>query len=185
MPGQLFTHYFLTDGIKATPEWQASFDQLEAFAAFKDGVAQHHDALSRSREPNEAATEQDLIRPVLELLGWADYLPQQGVARNEDIPDHLLFADAEAKQHAAAERNAGDRFRYAAVVEESKRFGLALDSRDRKDRAQRGTPHGQILRYLATAEIESEGAHSLGHSDQWQRLAAVRLSRPAAGQRLL
>ena len=157
MPGQLFTHYFLTDGIKATPEWQASVDQLEAFAAFRDGVAQHHDALSRSREPNEAATEQDLIRPVLELLGWADYLPQQGVARNEDIPDHLLFADADAKQRAAAERNAGDRFRYAAVVEESKRFGLALDSRDRKDRAQRGTPHGQILRYLATAEIESEG----------------------------
>ena len=157
MPGQLFTHYFLTDGIKATPEWQASLDQLEAFAAFRDGVAQHHDALSRSREPNEAATEQDLIRPVLELLGWADYLPQQGVARNEDIPDHLLFADADAKQRAAAERNAGDRFRYAAAVEESKRFGLALDSRDRKDRAQRGTPHGQILRYLATAEIESEG----------------------------
>ena len=24
MPGQLFTHYFLTEGIKATPEWQAS-----------------------------------------------------------------------------------------------------------------------------------------------------------------
>ena len=157
MPGQLFTHYFLTDGIKATPEWQASVGQLEAFAAFRDGVARHHEGLSRSREPNEAATEQDLIRPVLELLGWADYLPQQGVARNEDIPDHLLFADADAKQRAAAERNAGDRFRYAAVVEESKRFGLALDSRDRKDRAQRGTPHGQILRYLATAEIESEG----------------------------
>ena len=157
MPGQLFTHYFLTDGIKATPEWQASLDQPEAFVAFRDGVARHHDALSRSREPNEAATEQDLIRPVLELLGWADYLPQQGVARNEDIPDHLLFANADAKQRAAAERNAGDRFRYAAVVEESKRFGLALDSRDRNDRAQRGTPHGQILRYLATAEIESEG----------------------------
>ena len=157
MPGQLFTHYFLTDGIKATTEWQASLGQPGAFAAFKDGVAQHHDALSRSQDPNEAVTEQDLIRPVLELLGWADYLPQQGVARNEDIPDHLLFADADAKQHATAERNAGDRFRYATVVEESKRFGLALDSRDRSDRAQRGTPHGQILRYLATAEIESEG----------------------------
>lgn len=157
MPGQLFTHYFLTDGIKATPEWQASLDQPEAFAAFRNGVARHHDALSRSRNPNEAATEQDLIRPVLELLGWADYLPQQGAARNEDIPDHLLFADANAKQRAAAERNTGDRFRHAKVVEESKRFGLALDSRDRNDRTQRGTPHGQIRRYLATAdEIESE-----------------------------
>ena len=157
MPGQLFTHYFLTDGIKATAEWQASLAQPEAFAAFRDGVVRHCEALSRSQEPNEAVTEQDLIRPVLELLGWADYLPQQGVARNEDIPDHLLFADADAKQRAAAERNAGDRFRYATVVEESKRFGLSLDSRDRSDQTQRGTPHGQILRYLATAEIESEG----------------------------
>ena len=157
MPGQLLTHYFLTDGIKATAEWQASLAQPAVFAAFRDGVARQHDALSRSQDPNEAVTEQDLIRPVLELLGWVDYLPQQGVARNEDIPDHLLFADADAKQRAAAERNAGDRFRYATVVEESKRFGLSLDSRDQSDRAQRGTPHGQILRYLATAEIESEG----------------------------
>ena len=148
----MFTHYFLTDGIKATAEWQASCSQPEAFAAFRDGVQQRYDALSRSQAPNEAATEQDLIRPVLALLGWADYLPQQSVARNEDIPDHLLFADADAKQQAAAERNAGDRLRHATVVEESKRFGLSLDGRERS-----GTPHGQILRYLATAEIESEG----------------------------
>ena len=59
MPGQLFTHYFLTDGIKATAEWQASLAQPEAFAAFRDGVAQHHDALSRSRNPNEARTEEE------------------------------------------------------------------------------------------------------------------------------
>ena len=26
MPGHLFTDYFLTDGIKATPEWAASAD---------------------------------------------------------------------------------------------------------------------------------------------------------------
>ena len=148
----MFTHYFLTDGIKATAEWQASCSQPEAFAAFRAGVQQRYDALSRSQEPNEAATEQELIRPVLELLGWADYLPQQSVAHNEDIPDHLLFADAAAKQQAAAERNAGARLRHATVVEESKRFGLSLDGRERS-----GTPHGQILRYLATAEIASEG----------------------------
>ncbi len=151
MTGQLFTHYFLTDGIKATAEWQASLAQPEAFIAFKDGVARHHDALSRSRNPNEARTEEELIRPVLELLGWTEYVPQPSAAGHEDIPDHLLFADADSKARA------GNPFQYATVVEESKRFGLALDSRDRKDRAQRGTPHGQILRYLATAEIESEG----------------------------
>ena len=151
MPGQLFTHYFLTDGIKATAEWQASLGQPEAFAAFRNGVTRHHDALSRSRNPNEARTEEELIRPVLELLGWTEYVPQPSAAGHEDIPDHLLFADAESKARA------GNPFQDATVVEESKRFGLALDSRDRNDRAQRGTPHGQILRYLATAEIESEG----------------------------
>ena len=151
MPGQLFTHYFLTDGIKATAEWQASLVQPEAFIAFKYGVVRHHDALSRSRNPNEARTEEELIRPVLELLGWTEYVPQPSAAGHEDIPDHLLFADADSKARD------GNPFQYATVVEESKRFGLALDSRDRKDRAQRGTPHGQILRYLATAEIESEG----------------------------
>ncbi len=151
MTGQLFTHYFLTDGIKTTPEWQASVDQPEAFAAFRNGVARHHSALSRSRNPNEARTEEELIRPVLELLGWTEYVPQPSAAGHEDIPDHLLFADAESKARD------GNPFQYATVVEESKRFGLALDSRDRNDRAQRGTPHGQILRYLATAEIESEG----------------------------
>ena len=156
MPGQLFTHYFLTDGIKATPEWKASVDRPQTFAAFRSGVARRHEELRRSHGPNEAVTEQDLIRPVLELLGWADNLPQQGVARNEDIPDHLLFVDSASKQAAAAEPNAGDRIRHAAVVEESKRFGLSLDDRDKEDKAQARTPHGQTLRYLSTAEIESE-----------------------------
>ena len=156
MPSQLFTHYFLTDGIQATAEWRSSLSRSKAFAAFREGVAQRYDTLSRSADPNEAETEQDLIRPALELLGWADYLPQQGAARNEDIPDHLLFADADSKRSAAAERSANARFRHAAVVEESKRFGLPLDARDREDRFQNRTPHGQILRYLSTAEIESE-----------------------------
>ena len=90
MPSHLFTHYFLTDGIKATAEWRTSLSRSKTFAAFREGVARHYNALSRSADPNEAETEQELIRPVLELLGWADYLPQQGAARNEDIPDHLL-----------------------------------------------------------------------------------------------
>jgi len=41
------------------------------------------------------------------------------------------------------------------VVQESKRFGLALDAQD--DKITSGTPHGQILRYLSTAETASDG----------------------------
>ena len=156
MPGQLFTHYFLTDGIKATDEWKTSVSQPpDTFAKFSTGIADLFEKFVRFKDPNEAVTEQDLICPVLELLGWTDYLPQQGTARNEDIPDYLLFTDTDSKQHAA-ERKAEERFQYATVVEESKRFGLSLDSRDKTDKVQSNSPHGQILRYLATADIESE-----------------------------
>ena len=76
MPGQLFTQYFLTDGIQATDEWNASVAQTEAFSTFRTCVAQTYATLNQFHEPNEAVTEQELIRPVLELLGWTDYLPQ-------------------------------------------------------------------------------------------------------------
>lgn len=155
MTGQLFTHYFLTDGIKVTTEWKTLVAQPEVLIAFRDDIGQRYTALSRSRNPNEAVTEQELIRPILELLGWADYLPQQDVA-HEDIPDNLLFADADSKKRATKEHDAGDRFRHATVIEESKRFGLSLDARDRDSRGAFRTPHGQILRYLSTAEIASE-----------------------------
>ena len=89
-------------------------------------------------------------------MGWADYLPQQGTTRNEDLPDYLLFTDAASKERAAGRTIPEERFRDAIVVEESKRFGLSLDARDRDAGRQSKTPHGQILRYLSTADIESE-----------------------------
>ena len=154
MTGQLFTHYFLTDGIKATAEWPASASYC---AAFRQSLDQAYETFQQHHQPNEALTEQDLIWPALELLGWADYLPQQGSDRNEDIPDHLLFTDADSKARAAGRPSRKELYRAASVVEESKRFGLPLDSRDSDDRVQAGTPHGQILRYLSTADIESDG----------------------------
>ena len=149
MKGQLFTQYFLTDGIRATPEWETAAAQL---ADFRRGLDRCYGRFAALHQPNEAVTEQDLIRPVLALLGWSDYLPQQGAAGREEVPDHLLFADATAKARAAARAASGARFQDALVVQESKRFGLPLDHRDRRG----GTPHGQMLRYLATAEIASE-----------------------------
>ena len=157
MTGNLFTDYFLTDGIKATPEWRTSVAAAAQFDTFTDGVRQRYDALTHSQDPNEAVTEQELIRPILELLGWTDYLPQQGASRNEDIPDLLLFPDVDAKERAIAKASAEERYHDAVVVEESKRFGLPLDARGRDGRRQATTPHDQIVRYLSTAEVESEG----------------------------
>ena len=140
MPGHLFASYFLNEGIRDTPEWKASAADPDRFAAFSDGVRRRYEALSGSADPNEAVTEQELVRPVLELLGWDDYLPQQGAARNEDIPDQLLFPDADSKARAAARVRPEERFRDAVVVEESKRFGLSLDARDADGRGRSRIP---------------------------------------------
>ena len=157
MAGNLFTDYFLTDGIKTTPEWLTSVAAAAQFDTFRDGVRRRYDALVLSQDPNEAVTEQELIRPVLELLGWNDYLPQQGASRNEDIPDLLMFPDAAAKEQAIARASAEERYRDAVVVEESKRFGRPLDARGQDGQRRATTPHDQTIRYLSTAEVESEG----------------------------
>ena len=156
MPGQLFTQYFLTDGIQHTPEWRASAEQPQAFADFAKAAAECFKAFGRYDDPNESVTEQELIRPVL-ALDWVHTLPQQGAARGEDIPDHLLFADAEAKARAAGRSGSEARYRDALLIEESKRFGLPLDTREAAGNARSGTPHGQIRRYLSTADHVTDG----------------------------
>ncbi|MDE0204422.1 MAG: type I restriction enzyme HsdR N-terminal domain-containing protein, partial [Candidatus Tectomicrobia bacterium] len=157
MSGQLFTQYFLRDGIKSTSHWKRSAAEPGAFTAFCETARRILHAYGGAENLNEAVTEQEVVRPLLEALGWRDYLPQQGSSGNEDIPDHLLFADAESKTRAIGQQEPRARFRSALVVQESKRLGLPLDVRDDADRASRNTPHGQILRYLETAHLASEG----------------------------
>ncbi|MDE0156546.1 MAG: restriction endonuclease [Gammaproteobacteria bacterium] len=157
MTGQLFKQYFLTDGIRETPQWRESMKHAETFTKFVDAISTCFNKFSYFNNPNEAVTEKELICPMLDALGWTDYLPQQGSTRKEDIPDHLLFADAEALKRAIARGTSKDRYRDALLVQESKRFARSLDNREEGDKIQEGTPHGQILRYLSTADIVSEG----------------------------
>ena len=158
MSGQLFTEYFLTDGIKQTGEWQDSVQNLDVLQKLRDAVGDKFEKIDLFDRPNEATTEQELIRPVLEILGWRDYLPQQSVSGGEDVPDHLLFQDEAAKNQAAGTSSASARYRHATVVQESKRHGLALDARETSGNVRLGrTPHGQILRYLSAADDATDG----------------------------
>ena len=157
MIGQLFTQYFLTEGIQATDAWQDCVRQPRSFTAFKQSLSEILDKIASAHEPNEAQTENEVVRPLLELLGWDHHMPQQGSDRQEDIPDYLLFADGESKDRAAARKGSENRYQDALVIEESKRFGLPLDNRDSGETTRRGTPHGQILRYLDTADKVTDG----------------------------
>ena len=151
MPGQLFTNYFLEEGILHTTAWQESLSQPTDLDAFRSQALTLLEKAANFHSINEASTEMELIRPLFKLLGWNHYLPQQGSDQN--IPDHLLFGDANAKDNAAT-KPAAARYPDALAVAESKRFDLPLDAREGK---QTGSPHAQILRYLATADINSDG----------------------------
>ncbi len=151
MPGQLFTNYFLEEGIRHTHAWLGSLSQPADFESFCAHALALIENAANFHTINEASTEQELIRPLFDLLGWADYLPQQGSDHNEEIPDHLLFGDAQSKELAAA-KPAPKRYPDALAVAESKRYNRPLDARGKTS-----SPHGQILRYLATADINSDG----------------------------
>ncbi len=152
MPGHLFTQYFLTDGIRQTPERQS---QRSAFAAFRDEARRLFQAFPGASNPNETQTEQDLIRPLLQLLGWTDDLPQQTSSGGENIPDLLLFPDTQAKTRATGSK--ASPFLEALAVAELKRFGRPLDTRGSGKGLQASSPHAQILRYLREAETVTDG----------------------------
>ena len=152
MPGHLFTQYFLTDGIRQTPERQS---QRSAFVAFRDEARRLFQDFPTAHNPNETQTEQDLIRPLLQLLGWTDDLPQQTSSGGEDIPDLLLFPDAQAKTRATSSQ--ASPYLEALAVAELKRFRRPLDTRGPGKGTQASSPHAQILRYLATADTVTDG----------------------------
>ena len=139
MPGQLFTNYFLEEGILHTAAWQES--QNSDLDSFRAEALTLLEKAANFHTINEASTEQELIRPLFELLGWVDYLPQQGSDHNEDIPDHLLFGDTESKSRAST-KPAPQRYPDALAVAESKRYGLPLDAR--ADQGKANSPHGQV-----------------------------------------
>ena len=152
MPGQLFTEYFLTDGVRATSERRA---QRQAFAVFRDAARRLIQDFAAVHSPNETQTEHDLIRPLLLHLGWSDDLPQQAASGGEDIPDLLLFPNAQAKTRAT--RSMASSYLEGLAVAELKRFRRPLDARGSGKGVQASSPHAQILRYLDTADRESDG----------------------------
>lgn len=97
----------------------------------------------------------------LGLLDWQDLYLRQATtsgARREDVPDLLLFPEANAKQAALKEKRDDRRYRQGIAILESKRWLRALDRGEATDRLDPGTPSNQILRYLSSAEVASDRA---------------------------
>ena len=95
--GQLFSEYFIIEGIKTTEDYQ-SLDDNELNALFSEFKVLFEDFANR-KEPDEADTEDDLIRPVLERLGF-HYTRQKAIQKKgkSDFPEFLLFDSKENKK---------------------------------------------------------------------------------------
>jgi hypothetical protein len=153
--GALFTRDYLEEGITHSDAWEAvDTDVLrKRLAAILSGFP-------HASGPNEATTEQDLVWPVLEALGWSDYLTQQNLSDKGrvDVPDGLLFINAEAKAKANEHPQEWKRYEFGAAVVESKRWGRALDRAEGRRGADRDTPSTQLLRYLRRIDDFTSGA---------------------------
>jgi len=143
--GALFTQDYLQDGIRNSAAYKAV--EVAAIRKALEGIAA---GLPHASDPNEATTEKDLIWPVLEALGWTEYLTQQNLSGKGrvDVPDGLLFIDDEAKAAANALADESQRYAHGAAIIESKRWGRPLDRAEGKIGDAKDTPSTQLLRYL-------------------------------------
>lgn len=167
MQGQLFTTDFLLRGICETDAWRALSDaDLDAFIA---GLKAQYATFAADSALNEAQTEDALIAPVLDLLGWEGAWISQvnlSLSGREDVPDFLLFADQAARERAYKVPDSA-RVRHGIALMEAKRWLRALDrSEDAAtgNRKQRdfGAPSSQMLRYLSRADVMSDRAVKWG-----------------------
>ena len=154
--GSLFSTDFLTGSIARLADWSGIDD------AMLDALATRLGALftrfPTGQSPNESQTEDDLIWPILQTLGWADSLRQQNLSARgrEDVPDGLLFQDDAAKAQANRTPEEWRRYGFGLAIVESKRWSRPLDRQSGR-RGEETAPSAQMLRYLRRAEDLSTG----------------------------
>lgn len=152
--GALFTSDFLSGTVATLPDYVGA----AKIKILRQQLAGIFANFPTTQTPNESQTEDDLIWPVLNALGWTAHLRQQNLAAKgrEDVPDGLLFRDAATKKQANKSAEEWRRYQHGLAIVESKRWKRPLDRRS----AQRGeevAPSSQMLRYLRRVEDLTTG----------------------------
>lgn len=159
--GSLFTEGFLDDSITDTPDWQdIDNETLVQFESELKGIFARFPA---EHPPNETQTEDDLIWPILDRLGWTDFLRQQNLSERgrDDVPDGLLFGDDGAKKRANSLGAEWKRYEQGLAIVEAKRWLRPLDRRSGKP-GEESAPSTQMLRYLRRLDDLTIGKNRWG-----------------------
>jgi hypothetical protein len=154
--GTLFTEDFLNEGIRSADAWRAIMPH--ALAAFHTRLKEILAAIADPARLNEAQTEERIVKPILECLGWHGcYWVQERleIKGRANVPDYLFFGTPDHFAKADHKQNAAQRYPLAIAVGDAKAWTVDLDRRGSGAGAEE-TPSGQILRYLSRAEIQSD-----------------------------
>jgi len=154
--GTLFTSDFLTESIQQEDVWQSlGEDEVDGL---RDRLAAIYERFPKRLTPNETQTEDGVIWPVLQALGWDSYLRQQNLSARgrDDIPDGLLFADETQLDRANQFADEYRRYGLGLAIVESKRWQRPLD-RGSGRRGEEMAPSTQMLRYLRRIEDLTTG----------------------------
>lgn len=154
--GSLFSNDFVQESISREPDW-ASID-VAGLESLRTDLRRIFDRFPTAQTPNESQTEDDLIWPILNRLGWTATLRQQNLAARgrDDVPDGLLFQDDAAKARANAFPEEWRRYGCGLAIVESKRWQRPLDRQSGK-RGEETAPSTQMLRYLRRVDDLTTG----------------------------
>jgi hypothetical protein len=150
----LFSNNFMKVRLEGMPEWNE-----DCSAALAQICRLWQTAARLGMNWNEAQTEDEFIKPVLEVLGWS-YVVQAKSGRSGQVtrPDYALFAD-EAAKHDAYPFQGNDEAFYsrALAIAEAKHWDRPLSQKDSSGRATwkaESNPSHQMVNYLVGTRAE-------------------------------
>ncbi len=145
----LFSDHFLQERLPEWKEWKVT-EELEHFR--KNLLALYESKKQILPGLNEAQTEEEFIKPVLDLLGYANsYIVQAStkIGQQTNRPDYALFPDASTKDKAYAKIESND-YAQCIGVADAKYWGRELDlaKTNERDTYKNQNPSFQIAGYL-------------------------------------
>jgi len=156
MKGALFSNYFLNEGIKTTKEWEEIYDKKLDNIYSK--VTKIFEEMKENEDIDEADTEDNLIKPIIELFGFK-WTRQKNISKKgkRDVPDFILFHDEDSKKIFDKKPKDQKPWDKAICILEGKKWKKPLDKGDKTNTLDPNIPSNQILRYLSIVEPVSNG----------------------------
>ncbi len=140
----LFADYYLEHLLPQLEDWSKEDNLHEVYTQLQDLYASKRTLLQSA---NEAQLEQELLRPLLDILwGSEAYIvqPTLPTPTGNIQPDYALFATSQARQQAEPSLGAPEFWRSVSVVAEAKAWDSSLDRRQ----GTHENPSAQICLYL-------------------------------------